>query len=352
MYRICFPFPGDSVGGSHKSALLLIEKLNKKKFEIMIVLHSEGKLSKYLDSKGIRYELLLINPLAGEKPSAFSSIVSIFKSFLVIKNFIQINNIDLVHTNDLRCNLTWSLVSKIYCKHIWHQRTIMSGSYIWNFFGYLTNKIIAISNSVSLSIRPHIEREVIFNPFEKISYNKKLCKSKLKVKLGIEDDKPIVGFIGRLKYDKGIELFSQLAKEMDHINFVAFGDGNLNKLFSKNLTINSFSEPIEPIITGLDIIVCPSHIEGFGRVLVEAMLLETPVVASNISAHLEVSENGKYVTIVANNEAQEYIKLINKIIFHENHDYTKSAKNYAIKKFINNNGILKVEKIYKNLISR
>ena len=352
MYKICFPFSGDSVGGSHKSTLLLIERLNKKKFEILIVLHSLGKLSKYLDAKGIRYELFIINSLAGEIPSVSSSIISIIKSFFAIKKFLKINKIDLVHTNDLRCNLTWSLVSKIYCKHIWHQRTIMSRSYIWIFFGFLTNKIIVISNSVSLSIRSHIDREIIYNPFKKIVCNKEELQIRLKDSLSITDNKPLVGYIGRLKYDKGINLFSQIAEKKEDIHLVAFGDGKPKEPLSDKLIINSFSDPIEPIIAALDIVICPSHKEGFGRVLVEAMLLDIPIVASNIPAHLEVSENGKYAIIVEKNNVHEYIKAIDKLTLYQDINYIESSRNYANNKFINNNNISKIEKIYENLLIR
>ena len=31
--RVCFPFIGDSIGGSHLSAIELIKKLDNKKFE-------------------------------------------------------------------------------------------------------------------------------------------------------------------------------------------------------------------------------------------------------------------------------------------------------------------------------
>ena len=34
--RICYPFVGDSIGGSHLSTIELIKKLDKSKFEIIL----------------------------------------------------------------------------------------------------------------------------------------------------------------------------------------------------------------------------------------------------------------------------------------------------------------------------
>ena len=40
--RVCFPFVGDSLGGSHMSTLLLIEGLAQSRYEPVLVVHEEG----------------------------------------------------------------------------------------------------------------------------------------------------------------------------------------------------------------------------------------------------------------------------------------------------------------------
>ena len=42
--RICYPFVGDSIGGSHLSSIELIKKLDKKKFEAIILLNKKDSL--------------------------------------------------------------------------------------------------------------------------------------------------------------------------------------------------------------------------------------------------------------------------------------------------------------------
>ena len=170
MIKICFPFVGDSFGGSHKSSILLIEHLDKAKFEPVIVLHKKGKLSEYLDNKKIEYKYLHMKYLAGSEPKILKIILNIIFNFFKIFHFIKTNKINIVHSNDLRCNLTWSLPSKISCKHIWHQRTQISNSKIWKIVPYITNRIIFISNSIE-KWENH-KSKIVYNPFQIQSFEK------------------------------------------------------------------------------------------------------------------------------------------------------------------------------------
>jgi len=53
--RICFPFVGDSIGGSHLSALELIKNIDNILFDPLIVLHRKGIFYDYLKKKKINF---------------------------------------------------------------------------------------------------------------------------------------------------------------------------------------------------------------------------------------------------------------------------------------------------------
>ena len=59
--RICYPFVGDSIGGSHLSTIELIKKLDKSKFEIILILHKKGILYEYLIKEGLKPIFLKID---------------------------------------------------------------------------------------------------------------------------------------------------------------------------------------------------------------------------------------------------------------------------------------------------
>ena len=46
--RVLFPFVGERIGGSHRSALLLLRGLDTTRYEAVVVVHEEGPLSAHL----------------------------------------------------------------------------------------------------------------------------------------------------------------------------------------------------------------------------------------------------------------------------------------------------------------
>jgi len=62
--RICFPFVGDSIGGSQISAIALLSALDRRRYAPLVVVHEAGPLADYLDEREISFERL---PLDGDQ---------------------------------------------------------------------------------------------------------------------------------------------------------------------------------------------------------------------------------------------------------------------------------------------
>ena len=144
--KILFPFVGDSVGGSHISSLELYLSLIESGVSAIIVLHKDdGPLSQYLRSRDIPFSVLIPSVLAGETPGKISILIAMMTNFFCFGDFIKTNKIDIVHGNDLRVNLSWSLPAKFFSKgFVWHQRTLLSPSKFWLLIRYLCNYFVAI----------------------------------------------------------------------------------------------------------------------------------------------------------------------------------------------------------------
>ncbi len=350
MIKICFPFVGDSFGGSHKSSILLIEHLDKAKFEPVIVLHKKGKLSEYLDNKKIEYKYLHMKYLAGSEPKILKIILNIIFNFFKIFHFIKTNKINIVHSNDLRCNLTWSLPSKISCKHIWHQRTQISNSKIWKIVPYITNRIIFISNSIE-KWENH-KSKIVYNPFQIQSFEKNNEKQNIIKNYNINKNyKLIISVVGRIEIDKGIETIIKIAKMIPDAMFLIIGNNLYKGSFPENTKIINFIDDVERVIAGCDLLLSASLKEGFGRSVVEAMLVETPVVAANIPSYNEISTSKKYLNLVENNSPKYFVNKINQVI--EEIDVKRenyiSARIFAENKFSLSEHISRMENIYESL---
>jgi glycosyltransferase involved in cell wall biosynthesis len=110
-----------------------------------------------------------------------------------------------------------------------------------------------------------------------------------------------IGTIGRLvpqkDYPTLLSAFSHVLKSVPNIELFVVGEGYLQKDLidlSKSLGINDKvhwigkTEYINEFLSKIDLFILPSNYEGFGLVLLEAMVAKKPIIASNISAIPEV----------------------------------------------------------------
>ena len=97
-----------------------------------------------------------------------------------------------------------------------------------------------------------------------------------------------------------------------------------------------------------------SDYEGLGLVLLEAISVRTPVVATNSSAIPEVIENGKTGILFKKNDKQSFIQSLEKILF--NKDLKKKLTNNAIhqlnKKFCINKMYKRTNYVYQKTLKQ
>lgn len=116
----------------------------------------------------------------------------------------------------------------------------------------------------------------------------------------------IIGNLGRLVTQKGQDMLLKMARELldQQVRFrlVIGGDGPLldklkqevNRLGLHDVVeFKGFIADVPAFMQSLDIFVLPSHWEGFGYVIAEAMYYSKPVVAFNISSNGELIENNQ-----------------------------------------------------------
>tara|TARA_A100001015_G_C14968251_1_gene703969 strand:- start:149 stop:1195 length:1047 start_codon:yes stop_codon:yes gene_type:complete len=283
--EIVFPFVGDSIGGSHVSTLELIKGIKKKGKKIRIVIHRKGLLCSYLKKKKLSFEILFIKNLPSENYTYLNFIKNSIKSFKIIRSFLKKNkNIRIIHGNDLRVNLAWSLSAFFISKNfIWHQRTLIKNkiSFLALYIFLFSKKIICISQTVKNSLPFYLKgiSSVVYNPIEQSKKN----YSKIKK----------IIFLSKLTKDKGADFILDLLSKNKFKNKIyIIGSGPFKKLFKrlKNNNIKLINFTYNPLkyFGKNSIILCPSRSEGFGRVVAEGIINYSSVLASKISSHKEI----------------------------------------------------------------
>ena len=154
--RICIPFPGDTVGGSHLSALLLVRSLPTR-YRAVIVLHQEGRRAQLLHREGVDDELLpLPAGYVGSRKGALDHAAVMGRNMPPLLRFLRRHRIDLVHGHDGRVNQTWAIPARLTgCAVIWHQRSKPRPSRLACASMRRARGVIAVSRFVAESL-PHL----------------------------------------------------------------------------------------------------------------------------------------------------------------------------------------------------
>ena len=107
--------------------------------------------------------------------------------------------------------------------------------------------------------------------------------------LGISDDVPAIGFVGRLVMEKGLDVFSdtidRLVRRQVRHKVLVVGDGPAREWFERRLPEAVFAgfqagADLGRAVASADMLFNPSVTETFGNVTLEAMAAGLPVVAA------------------------------------------------------------------------
>ena len=304
-------------GGGERVFSQIIRGLNKEKFAIFVASNPGGTFEKKLKEVGLK-----IDPLDMTSRYNLSTISK-------LKKIIKIKDVQIVHSQGGRADFFARIAARIA------NVPIIISSMAMLVEGYdvsilkkrlyvlmdrwterWVNKFIVLSEAMRRSL---IERHKIppenivkiYNGIEIEEYNpdlKELRNKKLESKraLGLKNDVPVIGAIGRLVWQKGFEYLIRAAPEVlkkcPEARFLIVGEGPLkNKLILTSEKLNvadriiftGFRSDIKEILASIDVLAMPSLLEGLPMVLLEAMAMAKPIVATRIDGITEVLENSK-----------------------------------------------------------
>ncbi|MFA9290498.1 MAG: glycosyltransferase, partial [Solirubrobacteraceae bacterium] len=216
------------------------------------------------------------------------------------------------------------------------------------------NHIIAISNEVKLDLIYNFKGfqnniKLLYNPLNRDNIIKK-AGLLYPIEFKKYENKLKILSIGRLIPSKGFNRLIKLKQKLESENIEAefFILGQVeNKQFYNKLKkeINDSGISIHflgakenpyPYIKNADIIVQPSIHEGYGLVVAESLLLNTPVIASNINAYKEFANNE--IFYVPNNDdafSNEAFEAIKKIISGQRKGDLSNTNILDIKEYVN-----------------
>ena len=232
----------------------------------------------------------------------------------------------------------------------------------YNFSKIITASLIA-KNKLIYKTKIDREKIIVLNNFvdlKKFEFRNKNVTVFSKKKIGIEDGCFIIGFVGRLSEEKGVDcLIKAVSFLSDNYKVLIVGDGILKKKLErlvgeldlkKQIIFLGYLDETRQVYPLLNVLVAPSHSESFPLTVLEAQAMKIPVIVSDINAFKTLLINFKTCLFFKKNDEKdlaEKIKLINKegkLSEKLINEGLKHAKQFNLPKFM-----ISLEKIYHEL---
>lgn len=132
---------------------------------------------------------------------------------------------------------------------------------------------------------------------------------------GIGDDEPVVGFVGRLVMEKGLDVFSdtidRLVRRKVAHKVLIVGEGPARQWFQSRLPNAVFvgfqgGQDLGRAVASMDMLFNPSVTETFGNVTLEAMACALPVVAAKATGSQSLVADGQSGKLVRPGASSDY----------------------------------------------
>ncbi len=302
------------IGGAEKVLLSFIRKLNRDKYNVIVAyMKGEGKLTEDFRNAGIRvFDLKMKNRM---------NIRAIARLYRLLKR----EEITILHTHLIQADVCGFLAGKmagvpviISTKHNPDKFRKRFSICVWldGIFSNHSDRVIAVSYAVKdflirwEKIHKH-KFTVIHNGIDLEEFNIDADIPEKKKELGINLSSQVVGSVGRFDEQKGymffLEAIPKILESVPDVKFIFVGDGPLQSKLEKlsrklkvnrNVIFTGIRRDIPEILSVMDIFVLPSIFEGFGIVLLEAMAMGRPVIASRVGGIPEIVAHGLTGVIV------------------------------------------------------
>ena len=135
----------------------------------------------------------------------------------------------------------------------------------------------------------------------------------------LSDRPPLIGYIGRLSGEKGVQHFTQalsaILNNWQDLRVLIGGDGQLKEVIEASLQEEGLTTRVDlpgwishdnlpGYLNQLRLLVLPSYTEGLPNIMLEAMACGTPVLATPVGAIPDVIIDGKTGFIMENNSPE------------------------------------------------
>ena len=315
------------VSGAENILLLLLKKLNRKRFTPVMICPKDGGLTEKVFELGI--PVLNVDELHARFTWRIDKVIKYLISFVRVirqtRSQLINEDADLIHANSIRAGLTAWAASMFTGKTVyWHLqdelprhpfstaiRLLVASS---GRIGLLSASVATLNSfrgEILKIFRKDLPFLVVHNAIEldKFKVNSDF-RGKIRKELNISDDETVFGIVGQITPRKGqlelIHAFAENEAELGNATLLIVGEPMFNqdhdyfdelkrtisevKLDDK-VKLLGHRRDVPEIMQAIDALVINSKSEAFVVVAIEAMACGTPVIATDVGGTREMIEN-------------------------------------------------------------
>jgi glycosyltransferase involved in cell wall biosynthesis len=331
--------------GASRSLLRLAAGLDRRRFDVTVMLPEEGPLAGALRDAGVRVvlqpSLAIITRQDLSLPRLILFLSRIPRSVRQLVHFIRREEFDLVHSNVAPIVTAGAAAALAGVPHVWHIREFFDRfARLWPLYRrYMlrcSNVVVSVSGPVAAQFpAPMTSVVVVHNglPADEFVPVPPARVAAFRRRHAL-DRARLVGLVGRIKFErKGQEVFVRaaalLAGPYPDLRFVIVGSpfpGNEEHLHRLRRLIETLGledrvvltgdvDDIKAAVSSLDVLaMCSAEPEPFAGVTLEAMALGVPVVATRTGGSIEQIEDGVSGLLVAPNRPDEVAAAVSRLL--------------------------------------
>lgn len=252
-----------------------------------------------------------------------------------IVTLIRKDKIDILHTHEPKSDICGFLAAAI-CRvpvittmHGWIVNGLKQHFYtkIDKMLARYFDRVIVVNNAMrDILIKEGVSPDIIsvlHNCIVTENYYKDGTRGYIGQSIGKELRSPVIGTLGRLSLEKGHADFIEaaaivLAQGFD-ARFVIVGDGpergRIEQLISEKGLENSvmlagYLRDPRRVLQDLDLMVLPSYTEGLPNVILEALMMEVPVISTAVGGVPDIIRDGQEGVLIQPGEPRKMASAI------------------------------------------
>ena len=368
--RILYVDHSSVPGGAEHSLYLLLKYIDREKFQPLLVLPDQGDLFQRVQGLDIQTSILSsqeFNPKRG---------LSFLRTVWGLRAIALRTRADLIHANSLYCGrfACWS-ARLAGIPSVVHIRDVISFDRIRRWF---LNPTMLIANS--RGVKEHLVHYgfprrkicVIHNgvDLEQFSVGDD-NKSQAKAVFGVQGKRVIViaAQLNPLKrHDLLLEAMASLLPALPDLHLLVAGKeladtgGLTEKLHAlasrlgvqENVSWLGYQEDMKKVYLAADICVLPSDMESFGRVLIEAMSMQLPVIATRVGGIPDVVLEEETGLLVPPGDSAALAMAISRLLEDQacRLRLARAGRDRAVKCFSIHKNVEATQRLYDELMNR